>query len=62
MTPKAKYLAKIEGKIEDCEALDEDEAQELIQYIRDLEELCTDSDDYDVHGDGGWRARLEVEI
>jgi len=62
MTPKAKYLAKIISTVEDGEPLDEDEAQELIQYIRDLEELCTESDDYDVHGDGGWRARLEVEI
>lgn len=61
MSSRAKHLAKLEGKLEAGKALDDEEAQELLEYIHELESLCNDADQDDVHGTEGWRARLGLE-
>lgn len=61
MNARARYLTKLEGKLENGLVLDEDEAQELIEYIHELESLCNEADQDDVHGTEGWRFRLGLE-
>lgn len=58
----SEYLKGIQAKLGGMLSLNDEEAQALIGYIRDLEDLCDDSDGYDVHGEGGWRRRFEVDI
>lgn len=58
---RGKYLDGIQGKLEGCLSLNEEEAQELLEYIHELESLCDDADMDDTHGTEGWRFRLGLE-
>lgn len=61
MTSRAKYLTKLQDKLEGSLSLDEEEAQELLEYIHELESLCDEADMEDAHGTEGWRIRLGLE-
>lgn len=61
MNVRARYLTKLQSKLERSLPLDEEEAQELLEYIHELESLCNDADQDDVHGAEGWRVRLGLE-
>lgn len=61
MNSRARHLTKIECKLENLLVLEEEEAQELIEYIRELESLCDEADMDDTHGTEGWRFRLGLE-
>lgn len=62
MNAKARYLTKIQNKLEGSLALeDEDDVQALLEYIHDLESLCDEADQEDTHGPEGWRFRLGLE-
>lgn len=58
---RARYLAKVEGKLENSLPLTEEEALEYIEYVRELESLCDEADMDDVHGTEGWRFHLGLE-
>lgn len=58
---RGKYLGKLQDKLEGSLSLNEEEAQELIEYIHELESLCNEADMEDTHGTEGWRFRLGLE-
>lgn len=58
---KRDYLTRLLTHIECGKALSDDDAQMLIEHVRDLEHLCDDADGYDVHGTEGWRHYLGMD-
>lgn len=58
---KRDYLNRLLTFVECGKPLSDDEAQILIEYVRDLEDLCDDADQDDVHGTEGWRHRLNMD-
>lgn len=61
MNSRAKHIITLQDKLEVGSGLDDEEAQELLEYIHELESLCDDADQDDVHGTEGWRFRLGLE-